>query len=205
MKYYGQNLEDKIVFDYFNGYKGTVLEIGANNGIDFSNSFALIQAGWYGILFEPGHIYDELHKLYKGNERVHTHRLGIAEKTGFVKFWQSGSHVKNGMDLGLVSTMQELETFRWKKNGVKFTEIEIETVPFSWVAEKYPVFDFISIDVEGFEWQILRQIDLKSVGCKCLCIEYNSDRHAEKLFKEYVSRFGMKEIARNAENLIYAV
>jgi FkbM family methyltransferase len=205
MKYHSQNNEAEIVLNYFGKHKGTVLEIGANDGRTFSNSYDLIINEWYGVLFEPGHIYDELHKLHKGNERVHTHRLGIADKEGFVKFWQSGSHVKNGLDLGLDSTMQEIETFRWKKNGVKFTEIEIEAVPFSWVAEKYPVFDFISIDVEGFEWQILRQIDLKAVGCKCLCIEYNSDRHAERLFKEYVLKFGMKEIARNAENLIYAV
>lgn len=205
MKYHSQNNEAEIVLNYFGKHKGTVLEIGANDGKTFSNSYDLILNDWYGILFEPGHIYDELHKLHKGNERVHTHRLGIADKAGFVKFWQSGSHVKNGIDLGLVSTMQEFETLRWKKNGVKFTEIEIETVPFSWVAEKYPVFDFISIDVEGFEWQILRQIDLKAVGCKCLCIEWNSDRHAERLFKDYVSKFGMKEIERNAENLIYTI
>jgi FkbM family methyltransferase len=205
MKYHSQNNEAEIVLNYFGKRKGTVLEIGANDGRTFSNSYDLIVNEWYGVLFEPGHIYDELHKLHKGNERVHTHRLGIADKAGFVKFWQSGSHVKNGLDLGLVSTMQEIETFRWKKNGVKFTEIEIQTVPFSWVADKYPIFDFISIDVEGFEWQILRQIDLKAKECKCLCIEWNSDRHAEKLFREYVSKFGMKEIARNAENLIYAI
>lgn len=205
MKYHSQNNEAEIVLNYFGKRKGTVLEIGANDGKTFSNSYDLILNEWYGILFEPGHIYDELHKLYKGNERVHTHRLGIADKAGFVKFWQSGSHVKNGIDLGLVSTMQEFETLRWKKNGVKFTQIEIETVPFSWVAEKYPVFDFISIDCEGMDWQVLKQIDLLKVECKCLCIEYNSDKLLGRLIIDYCGKFGMKEIHRNAENLIFAV
>lgn len=205
MKSYSQNGEDIIILDYFGKHKGTVLEIGANDGKTLSNSLAFIENDWYGVLFEPGHIYDELHKLHKGNERVHTHRLGIGEREEIVRFWQSGSHVKNGIDKGLVSTIHHHEMLKWRKSGVQFKEIEIELVPFSWVADKYPVFDFISIDCEGNDFQVLKQIDLLKVECKCLCIEWNSDRHAERLFKEYVSKFGMKEIARNAENLIYTI
>lgn len=200
-----QNNETQIILEYFSGRTGTVLDIGANDGLTFSNSYDLIQAGWYGILFEPGHVYDQLHALHKGNGKVHTHRLGIGEREEIVKFWQSGPHVKNGIDQGLVSTMHEHETHRWRKAGVKFKEIEIELVPFSWVASKYPVFDCISIDCEGMDWTVLKQINPIEVSCKCIVIEWNSERQLEKLYHDYLRPFGFKEISRNAENLIFAI
>lgn len=205
MNSYSQNGEDKIIFDYFKGHIGTVLEIGANDGKTLSNSLALIESGWYGVLFEPGNVYDELHRLHKDNDRVHTHRLGIGLKEGIIKFWQSGAHVKGGSDTGLVSTTDLRERLKWEKRGVHFMAIEIELVPFSWVAEKYPVFDFISIDVEGMDWEVLQQIDLTKVGCKCLCIEWNSVVDFAKVYTNYCAAFGLKEIHRNAENIIFAI
>lgn len=205
MEFHSQNNEAQIVIDYFKGHIGTVLDIGANDGKTFSNSYDLIKQGWYGVLFEPGHVYDQLHALHKGNEKVHTHRLGIGEREEIVKFYQSGAHVKNGIDQGLVSTIHKEETLRWKRHGVQFKEIEIELVTFSWLADKYPVFDFITIDVEGMDWQVLKQIDLIKVGCRCICIEWNSDKLAGKLYSDYITRFGFKEIGRNAENLIFGL
>ena len=54
MKDYSQNGEQKIILEYFQDkYKGKVLDIGANDGITLSNSRALIEKGWDGVLIEP--------------------------------------------------------------------------------------------------------------------------------------------------------
>ena len=55
MEFNGQNLEDKIVWDFFQetygaDFKGTVLDLGANNGLSLSNSRVFIQNGWKGFL-----------------------------------------------------------------------------------------------------------------------------------------------------------
>lgn len=203
---HSQNKEAEVVLNYFNGKTGTVLDVGANDGITFSNSYDLLKGmEWYGVLFEPGMVYDSLWNLHKNNEQVHTFRMGIGEREEVVKFYQSGAHVKGGKDTGLVSTTDIKETIKWKKAGVEFKEVSIQLVPFTWVSEKYPVFDFISLDVEGMDWQVLKQIDLTKVGCKCICIEWNSDKMAGRLFSDYITRFGLREIHRNAENLIFAI
>jgi len=62
------------------------------------------------------------------------------------------------------------------------------------------MFDFITIDAEGMDYEILSQINLNEVGCKLICVEHNG-KDIEK-FKSYCQSFGMKEISRNGENLI---
>lgn len=194
---YSQNREDLFVLHYFGMFKGNLLSIGENNGTDFSNAKLLIENGWSATLFEPGITCIDLFKLHQGNKKVKIYNFGIGERDEIVPFYESGSHVKNGLDRGLVSTIDFQETLRWP--GVEFTERNIQLVPFSILeGEK---FDFISIDAEGADWQILQQINLDEVGCKCLCIEYNSNPELLKLFSDYCK--GFKLALSNAENLVF--
>ena len=199
-----QNNEAQIVSDYFKGFKGTVLDIGANDGITFSNSYDLIKNGWSGVLFEPGQVFKELENLYIDNSNVNCYQLAITEKQEQLTFYQSGAHVKNGKDTGLVSTLDYNETIRWRNSGVEFTETKIQAVPFSWVLKWHKHFDFITIDAESNDWNILKQIDLNVVGCRVLCIEWNGDEQSRFLFENYVKDYGFELIHSNRENLIFA-
>jgi hypothetical protein len=62
-------------------------------------------------------------------------------------------------------------------------------------------FNLISIDVEGYDYEVLSQIDLGSVGCEMLIVEFNGKD--ESLFTDYANKFGMKLISKNPENLIF--
>lgn len=196
-----QNGEDLFVLEYFGkGFKGMLLDVGANNGTDFSNSRLLIEHGWWALCFEPGSTYEQLDELYKDNPHIHCYKLGMGASNERVKFWESGAHVVGGTDSGLVSTTNFEETKRWP--DVTFVEKEIEIVTFDTIAEYAPI-DFISLDCEGSEWDILQQIDLNKVGCRCLCIEYNGDDRLKFIFTKYTEKFGMRLSLQNGENLIY--
>jgi len=199
-----QNNEAQIVANYFGKFKGTVLDIGANDGQTFSNSFDLIKSGWSGVLIEPGTVFKQLQELHKDNNAVTCYQLAIAEKERLLTFYESGAHVKNGSDTGLVSTLDYNETIRWRINNVEFTERQVQAVPFSWVLKWQKQFDFITIDAEGFDLQILKQIDLAKVGCKCLCIEWNGLIDLDREYRRYCNSYGLKEISRNRENIIFA-
>lgn len=205
MKYHSQNRESEIVLNYFKGKKGTVLEVGANDGITYSNSYDLITAGWQAYLLEPGSVFDMLKFQHSGKPNVCLYNFGIAQEMGVKIFYESAAHIPGGSDTGLVSTTNADELEKWK--GVEFTETVATFVTFqnflSQVGEK-PVFDFISIDVEGSEWEVLSQINLLKVGCKVLCIEWNGKPELRRKFTEYCRKFGMREIHKNAENLIFA-
>jgi len=199
-----QNNEAEIIANYFKGKKGTVLDIGANDGKTFSNSFDLIQSGWSGVLIEPGSVFTQLQELHKDNKAVSCYQLAIAEKEQMLTFYESGAHVKNGTDTGLVSTLNHNETIRWRNNGVEFTERQVQAVPFSWVLKWHKKFDFITIDAEGFDLAILKQIDLAKVKCQCLCIEWNGDQALDQVYKVYCNYYGLRKISRNRENIIFA-
>lgn len=65
------------------------------------------------------------------------------------------------------------------------------------IADYFGSFDFISIDAEGMDLIILKQIDLTKV--KLICLECGPH---EVEMRQYCEGFGMKQIHRNFENLI---
>jgi hypothetical protein len=203
---YSQNQEDLFVLNYFKGYTGNLLSVGENNGTDLSNAKLLIQNNWNATLLEPGNIFHELQNLHLINERIQCLNIGIGDKDEAVLFWESGAHVPYGTDRGLVSSANYSETERWRKMGVQFDETQINLVTFKSfmnLLSMHRTFDFISIDAEGFDWKILKQIDLDEVKCKCLCIEWNGDIALWHNFNDYCSSFGMKLAIQNCENLIF--
>jgi|SRR5579863_3097219 len=195
---YAQNKEDLFVLNYFGGYTGRVLDIGANDGMTFSNSRLLIENGWQAVLVEPGTLAHDLYKLYHDNDQVIIHNFGIGSKDEVVRFWESGSHVPGGIDKGLVSTLDFEETKRWP--DVEFVERFARIKPFSSL-KKYGPFDFISIDAEGYDELILKQIDLKEAGCQVLCIEWNGDGDLLEKYKDYCHEYQLAVM--NGENLIF--
>lgn len=198
-----QNNEVELIAAYFGDYKGLLFDIGANDGITFSNSYNLIELGWNAHLFEPGSVYDKLFALHQHNSYVRLNNFGLSDKCETLKFWESEAHVLNGADTGLVSTTIFEETKRWP--NVVFREKEIMLTGFNdyWQAIGKPDIDFISLDVEGMEWQILQSIDLGKVGCSCICLEWNGNHMLMGEFVKYCSRFGLKLVHVNNENLIF--
>lgn len=207
MNTYSQNKEDLQIQEYFKDRTGTLLSVGENDGRTFSNALALIEHGWKAHLFEPGSIYSKLAKLHKGNSKVHGYNKGLGGKMETVTFYESGAHVKNGNDRGLVSTSDYHETVRWRNKGVQFTEKTVQIVDFAgwWQYTGKPKLQFISIDCEGKDWEVLQQIDLAAVGCEFLIIEWNGDERMRTLFDRHCGQFGLRECGFNKENIMFCL
>jgi len=202
---FSQNLEERVILNYFGDFKGTLLDAGANDGVTFSNSRQLMLNGWRGYFFEPSGVCADLADLYNGNRKAYIHHCGIGGYTRDEILQESGAHVPNGKDKALVSTIIMQETAKWR--GVEFNPLEIRVLGFKefWERET-PTLDFITIDIEGMDWELLQAIDLTAVGCKCLCIEWNSNKALGEQFKSYCTvKHGMRLLHTNAENMIFAL
>jgi len=199
---YSQNAEEKMILDYFGGFKGTLLDIGANDGRTFSNSLALIERGWKAMLIEPdADAFEKLTALHGGNKNVHCYNIAIADKDGEFDFYKSGTHLNKG-DAGLLSTLSEQDYEKWK-DVTEYEMVKTKAVCFNTFMEicGEKKFDFITIDAEGMDWSIVRQMDLNALGCKLVCIEHNGKKL--KMFNAYFNSYGMNLIYGNAENVIY--
>lgn len=207
MKSYSQSQEDLFILNHFGNYKGTLLEIGSNDGQTLSNSKLLIANGWLAHLIEPGRTFADLQKLHHENKNVHLYNYAIGgEFNKEATFYESAAHVIGGNDMGLVSSLDFDETERWRKNGVEFTETKVQVKSFLEFYKEagHPQLDFISVDAEGFDWDILQQINLTGVGCKALCVEWNGDKNlADKMVEYSIGLHNMDLAHHNNENLIF--
>lgn len=199
---YSQNSEEKIILDYFGDSKGKLLDIGANDGRILSNSLALIERGWGAVLVEPDlNAFYKLKELHRLNEDVYCFNIAITDKTDTVDFYQSGTHLKQG-DTGLVSTVSESDYNKWK-SSTEYTITKTETSTFADFLTLFKTnqYKFITIDAEGMDLVILKQMNLTELGCHLLCVEYNGQNKKE--FDNHVTTFGLTLIHQNGENLIY--
>jgi FkbM family methyltransferase len=198
---YSQNGEEKIIVDYFKDHKGVVLDIGANDGKTFSNSLRLIEIGWKAVLVEPSNkAFSKLTQLHAGNNNVECVKVAIGKSNMKAILEESGWHLHHKSDIALLSTLVPEEKKKWDK--VSFEQQECEVMDYKTFTDLigYEAFDFISIDAEGLDWEILSQVNLTHV--KMVCVEHNG-KDIDK-FLTYCKTYGMKEIYRSGENLIMA-
>jgi FkbM family methyltransferase len=196
---YSQNNEQDIILQYFGNRKGFFLDIGANDGQTLSNTYALQLQEWKGVLIEPS---EEAFNRIKVRYGVQKFNVAIGTEDGHCTFHEMGNHLNAG-DVSLLSTIKKTELKRWP--GVEFKERMTEVWTYKTLLKHSPLkfFDFISIDAEGVDYEILEQIDLKYTDM--VCIEHNSNSDLFQLIKTYCNNAGLyKCLLNNLENVIWA-
>ena len=208
--YYGQNREDEIINNlivskYGSDFKGTILDLGANDGITLSNSRYFIENGWRAVLIEAGKLpYEKLLATILPNTT--SINIAIGNQDGYLTFYESKSLI-NPDDIGLVSSLISEETQRWRDAGVNYSEYQVKCYTWdSFIEKQYfkgQNFDIISIDIEGLDYDVLTQMNLKELDCKVLCVEFNG-KEIEK-YINYMNIYGFNLVHQNPENLIFAL
>lgn len=200
MKNYSQNDEQEVILKYFGKFKGTFLDLGANDGITFSNTYALALSGWSGSVVEASYkAFDRLTNLYFFNASIYKYNFAVGKQTGVIQLNESGPLIGNE-DVALVSTAHDHEMDRFKK-VVKYNKVNVNCLSWPDFLKRSPqkTFDFISMDIEGSELEVLPDMDLSET--KCICIEYNGKAELKRQYEKYLSGFNL--IHTTAENLIY--
>lgn len=198
---YSQNQEEKIILDYFGSETGTFIDIGANDGVTFSNTRALAERGWRGVLVEPSpQAFAKLKDLYNGHKGFYTYPYAISDHNGKAMLQESGP-LCSAADIGLVSTFHAEEKARFSKS-VRYSPIEVKTFRWKTFLNRLSVkeFDFVSMDCEGDELNILPQMDLSAT--RMICIEWNGKHDLKTEYEKYLDGFNL--VYTSAENLIYA-
>lgn len=203
--------EDDIVLKYFTDkygqdFKGSVLEIGANDGISYSNSKLLIENGWKADLVEPAEIpFKKLVELYNGNVNVNLHNFAVDKIVGTVNFHESGmTYNVSSNETGMLSSLLAPDVAVMRMMGIFFRQIQVKAIDFKTLLPlTRGKWHFISIDTEGTDWDILQQIDLKGVGCEFLSIEHKNATPKE-FYIEYARRYGgLKVLLINEHNILF--
>ena len=129
--YYGQNLEDKLISEliiqkYGADFIGTILDIGANDGITLSNSRYFYLQGWKAHLIEAGR--NPFHSLMSNTisfNNVYSYNVALGNENKSLTFFES-SNLLNQFDIGLVSSLIPEETTKWRNAGITYESYEVQ-------------------------------------------------------------------------------
>ncbi len=182
----GFSCQDLIAYIYFSGKpSGFFIDIGSFDGVEISNTYALENIGWDGICIEP---IPEIFSLLEANRNCHKYNVAISSETKRgVKF----SKVSGLLGLsGLAHQMPERIKKGLVNQGLKIEEIAVNTMTFGDAMKHHPEInhvDFLSIDVEGGELDVLNSIDFDRYRFELITIENNE---GTATLKKYMSQYG---------------
>lgn len=209
MTYYGQFNSDKILSEvYFpNQETGNCIEVGAVDGFDHSNTLHFEQKGWNCLCIEPQPEYFAV--LQKSRKQALNFAIASKEedevvfKQVFCKPNNSNLYYPwNGMSgLDLDSRLLEEHAKMGLEPIVK--EIKVRTKRLDWCIDNYfkhDTIDFISIDTEGSELDVLKSFDVKKYNIKVMIIENNFN---EPYVEDYLRMFDWKKDRREGVNDFY--
>ena len=157
--------------------KGFFVEFGATNGFDLSNSYLLEKEfGWSGILVEPARCW---------HDDLRRNRNCIVETDCVWK--ESGKTlVFNEVSVGELSTIASYSDTDSHANVRKTGKTyEVKTVSLTDLLHRYQApreIDYLSIDTEGSEFEILNNFDFVEHQFRVITCEHNYTPMREKIF-----------------------
>jgi FkbM family methyltransferase len=172
--YYSQDGQDKWIIEklFPDKVDGTFVDIGAHDGVTFSNTYILEQKGWNGMVVEPNPlVYEKLSR----NRKCVTVQGCITPKPGKGKFRMITGYPE--MLSGLITEYDERHVDRInneiKLHGGGIQDIEVDCYNLVELLKSYEILriDYLSMDIEGAEYDVLKSIDFDLVDIEVIGVE----------------------------------
>lgn len=166
------------------GFKenGFFVEFGATNGIDLSNSYLLEKNfGWSGILAEPAKLWhSELRKNRSGSIETDC----VWRESGEILTF---NEVNDNKHYGELSTIESFSSTDLHSESRKqfSNKYEVKTISLVDMLKKHSAprkIDYLSIDTEGSEYEILKAFDFNEYDIRVITCEHNYTPLREKIF-----------------------
>ena len=155
---------------------GFFVEFGATNGEELSNSWLLEKHfGWHGILAEPARVW---HSALRVNRNAVIETDCVWKTTGDqLEFLEVSAAV-----LSTVAEHGDGDLHRRRRKNAISYKVMTVTLNDMLVRHNAPQFiDFLSIDTEGSEFDILSAFDFSRHQFGCIAVEHNFTANRERI------------------------
>lgn len=184
---YAQNGEDVILNRCFRDINhGTYIDVGAADPIINSVTNHFYQKGWNGVNVEPtSHFFSRLKKQRRKDINLN---MVVGQTEIEIPFYESTSVLEWST---FSKEMMELHL----KNGARFIEHKIQSITLSSIFSKYinSVVNFLKIDVEGAEAEVLKSNDWKKYRPRIVLVENTDPEKWEVILLDANYLFGVDD------------
>ena len=190
-----QLFQDLFVLEKLNWKeRGYFVEFGATNGIDLSNTYLLEKEFfWTGILSEPSKNW---HKQLRSNRNAYISEKCIWKSSGQMIHFNESVHPE-------FSTIDHLTQFDgMEKSRISQDRYFVETTTLLDLLESANapnLIDYLSIDTEGSEYEILKEFDFSKYQFGVITVEHNHNENESKI-DELLNENGYSRVHREVSD-----
>lgn len=191
---HAQNREDVLLAAFFEDVKrGFYVDVGANHPVDDSVTKLFYDKGWMGINVEPNSRLFRL--LEQERPRDINVRAGISDKEGKLTIREY-----EGWYAGLSTFSKDMQ--KENKNIAEYRDIEVDVITLKklFTDNKVEKINFLKVDVEGYEYNVLASNDWEKYRPELICIEAN---HTFKDWRPLLKKVGYKKVFHDGLNEYY--
>ena len=199
-----QLAQDLIAYALNGGKKdGFFVDIGANDGVEISNSLLFEELGWQGFCVEANpKTFEKLRK----NRKCDCYNLAVySQNIGTTRLGTTSAHGLDSLEINIT----EHHAGRMRFEGGRDEEIEfiqVQTATFGELMAHYPSvthIDFLSLDIEGGELEVLRGIDFSRFSFGVMAIEHNYVESAINDIKQLLNSKGYRLLMYDGWDFIF--
>jgi FkbM family methyltransferase len=197
--YYSQNGEDIVLWALFaeSHGPGFFVEVGALDGLRFSNTYSFEQEGWTGVCVEAHASYFNLLKRNRPNS-VCVHAAVSDREEDEVDFYANSRGSLSTLD----PTMEGYFRTRFNRyfTGFQIQRVQMRTLDSILEEARAPIpVDFVAIDVEGHEPAVLRGFTVSKYLPRVLLVEamFADERKEIDALMRHLGYFKARELGVN--------
>lgn len=144
---------------------GLVIDVGAYDGLLYSNSLPLIKRGWSALLYEPIFYRECFENMIPYKDRVGVKRLAMGAYRGMVKMYPGDVYSTTSDE-----HKENVEKAGWQTFSAPVVVMQ-DTLDNQFNVLRLHGCDVLSIDVEGAETAVLAGWDTRMYPAKMVIIE----------------------------------
>ncbi len=161
--------EDKKIIKLFKkNFKGNYVDLGCFHPTRLNNTFQLYKRGWKGLNIDLNPITIELFNYARPTDRNIC--TAISNKKSKKKLYFLGDlDSKNTLDINHKNWLSD--HFKIKKKDFNVKSIKTNTLGEILKKNNFYDIDFLNIDIEGHELEVLKSLNFKEFNISVICVE----------------------------------
>jgi len=181
--------EEQIISDFFGDFVGHFVDVGASSGVALSNTFALGQKGWRGLLVEASPIH------FQNLVANYTHRGYF--KLLLAALWYERKIMPFNLNPTWYSSLIHKD-----EPGLYAGQYYVPTVIAEDLKAIQPECDFLSVDIEGVDIHVFPSLMAAYPECRLVCVEHGNNATLREQWLEMFKRYGLSVLGETPENYL---